>query len=85
MEWYDEKYYNGEIVDFGFLSNMFDIKQVLYSSVDNPVVRLELKATSSGYLPSMYFGLGIVIKEQKESITNETKRKGFMCERNLDV
>lgn len=42
VEWYDEKYYDKEteIIDFSFLHPMFDIWQIDYSGVDNPVVRV---------------------------------------------
>lgn len=96
VEWYDEKYYDNkhEIIDLSFLNDMFQIKCVDYSGVDNPVVRIQLKAKAEGkllkshyigYLPNYYFGLGILVKSEGETTTNETKRKGFMCERNLDV
>jgi hypothetical protein len=38
-----------------------------------------------GYLPPFYFGLGILVKDGSEAVSNEVKRKGIMCERNLDV
>jgi len=87
VEWYDERYYDhkNELVDFSFLHEMFSIKSIEYSGVDNPVVRIQVKAKAEGFLPDYFFGLGILVKTVKENVTNEVKRKGFMSERNLDV
>jgi len=39
VEWYNERYYENknEIIDFTFLKDLFQILQIDYSGVDNPV------------------------------------------------
>lgn len=52
VEWYNEWYYDHkkELIDFTFLHENFDILQIDYSGVDNPVVRLQLVAKKEGKL-----------------------------------
>lgn len=87
VEWYDEKYYENkdEIISFDFLKNYFNLTCVEYSGVDNKVVRVQAKAQHQGYLEPSYFGLGIRIKNAKNTIRNEVKRKGLISERNVDI
>ncbi|CAI2367370.1 unnamed protein product [Moneuplotes crassus] len=87
VEWYEQKYYEykSEIVDFSFLQDLFQINCVEYSGVDNKVVRLHTKAMKEGSLPFAHFGLGVIIKNQKDIIRNEVKRKGILSEREKDI
>ena len=50
VEWYDHKFYQhkNELIDFSFIHEMFEITSIEYSGVDNPVVRLQLKAIKEG-------------------------------------
>jgi len=87
VEWYEQKYYEykSEIVDFSFLQELFDITWIEYSGVDNKVVRLQTKAIKVGRLKPTYFGLGVNIKDKKDIIRNEVKRKGILSEREKDI
>lgn len=87
VEWYDEKYYENknEILNFDFLKEFLTLDCVEYSGVDNKVVRIQTRAVAEGYLEPAYFGLGIKIKNSKNSIRNEVKRKGLISERNVDI
>ena len=49
------------------------------------MVRIQAKAVQEGYLDPSLFSLGIKVKNPKQTIRNEVKRKGLISERNVDI
>ncbi len=73
------------MVDLRYLSQYFEIKQILYSGADGTMIKAQLTALTPGKISKDKLGLEIRIKDRKEELVNEVKRIGYLNDRQIPL